>query len=181
MDSGYSSLARWCSQEAAAARRAVIIQGATGGVDYASVRPELVRRLAALDAALAAAVELPGLYANPEWAAVKLDGWAALLAPMAPAAVPASPGPKRRRATKPGKVCPLTGCQAETVQIVGECKGDIAAAARRLGKNRKTVEESYKVGLTKLGKAAVKHKTHLFARDRRGQADVTDGDDLRKR
>jgi predicted DNA-binding protein (UPF0251 family) len=76
---------------------------------------------------------------------------------------------------------PLTSNQAETVQIVGECKGNIAEAARRLGRNRKTVEETYRAAMTKLGKTVVRSKTrtHLFSRDRRGQEDVADGDDQR--
>lgn len=89
--------------------------------------------------------------------------------------------PIRRRATKPRKPIPLTPRQAEVIQIVGELKGDIAAAARKLGRDRKTVDEIYKAGMKKLGKEAVRHKTRTLARDRRGQDDIADGDDCRRR
>jgi hypothetical protein len=90
------------------------------------------------------------------------------------------PARRTRRGTKPRKPRPLTGRQVEAVQVVGECKGDIAKAAKRLGLHRKTVAESYKAGLTKLGKVAVKHGTRLFPRDRRGQEDIAEGDDTRR-
>ena len=53
----------------------------------------------------------------------------------------------------------------------------MAAAARRLGKDRKTVEEAYRNGLDKLGKEAYwqnkKTKTRLLTRDRREQETVS--------
>jgi hypothetical protein len=89
--------------------------------------------------------------------------------------------PIRRRPGTVKKLRRLTIPQTEAVQIVGECKGNIAEAARRLGKNRKTVEEAYKAGLKKLGKQAVRSrdKTRLFARDRRGQDCISEDDDRR--
>jgi hypothetical protein len=86
--------------------------------------------------------------------------------------------PKRRRrpttATKP-----LTEIQAEVVQIVGECKGNVAEAARRRGRDRKTVDEEYKAALKKLGKSVVKATTQPLPKDRRGQENITDGDNRR--
>jgi hypothetical protein len=85
--------------------------------------------------------------------------------------------PKRKRkrtSDKPRKPRPLTATETETIQIVGECKGNVAAAARRLGKDRKTVEESYRTGLGKLGKEAYRYKTRLLPRDKRGQEVISD-------
>ena len=87
-----------------------------------------------------------------------------------------------RRAVRSRKPRPLTPRQVEVVQVVGECKGNVAAAARRLGRDRKTVEESYRAGMTKLGKTVYhsRDKTLLLARDRRGQETVSEGDDRRR-
>ena len=74
---------------------------------------------------------------------------------------------------------PLTPRQVEVMQIVAECKGDLAEAARRLGLDRKTVMQHYTAAEKKLGKAAVKHATCALPRDRRGQAHVAEGDDRR--
>jgi DNA-binding CsgD family transcriptional regulator len=95
---------------------------------------------------------------------------------------PASKPKRTRRPSRARKPRPLTPRQTEVVQIVGECKGDIAEAARRLGKNRKTVEEAYRAGMTKLGKTVYhsKGKTRLLARDRRGQENISEGDDQRR-
>ena len=87
-------------------------------------------------------------------------------------------GRKRKRAgDKPRKPRPLTATETETIQIVGECNGNVAAAARRLGKDRKTVEESYRNGLKKLGKEAYwqskKTKARLLTRDKRGQETIS--------
>ena len=106
-----------------------------------------------------------------------------------PPAVPAPPATvegkgnrttRRRRAGTDRKPRPLTARQAEVIQIVGECKGNVAKAAERLGLHRKTVAEAYKAGLAKLGKTVVKHATRLFPRDRRGQDDVSEADDMRR-
>jgi hypothetical protein len=68
----------------------------------------------------------------------------------------------------------LTPIQAEIVQIVGEFKGNIAAAARQLVKDRKTVAESYRAAMGKLGKSVVsRDKTQLLPRDKRGQESVS--------
>lgn len=87
----------------------------------------------------------------------------------------------RRRRGVTQKLRPLTARQAEVIQIVGECKGNIAKAAEKLGRNRKTIDEAYRAGMAKLGKQVIrsKDKTRLFARDRRGQYDVSSDDDQR--
>ena len=96
---------------------------------------------------------------------------------------PARKKPKRaRRPSKPRKPRPLTPRQAEVIQIVGECKGSIAEAAKRLGRDRKTVEEAYRAGMAKLGKTVYRSrdKTRLLPRDKRGQEAVSQEDDLRR-
>jgi DNA-binding CsgD family transcriptional regulator len=95
---------------------------------------------------------------------------------------PASKPKRTRRRSRARKARPLTPRQTEVVQIVGECKGNIAEVARRLGKNRKTVEEAYRAGMTKLGKTVYHStdKTRLLARDRRGQENIGEGDDQRR-
>ena len=91
------------------------------------------------------------------------------------------PKPRKRASGKPRKPRPLTCIETETMQIVGECKGNIAAAARRLGKDRKTVEQAYRNGLSKVGKEAYwqnkRAKTRLLARDKRGQEAVSTDDE----
>ena len=91
--------------------------------------------------------------------------------------------PKRKRASdKPRKPRPPTLRQLEVIQIVGECIGNLSAAARKLGRDRKTIEGSYRAGMMKLGKTVYnsKDKTRLLARDRRGQATVSEDDDRRR-
>ncbi len=73
----------------------------------------------------------------------------------------------------------LTPKQVEAAQIVGECKGSIADAARRLGKNPKTIRQHYNAAMEKMGKTAVKHATHALPADRRGQANIAEGQDRR--
>lgn len=90
---------------------------------------------------------------------------------------PAARFPKRRnrQSAKPRTV---TAAQAEAVQMVGECKGSLAEAARRLGKNRKTVEQHYIAGLRNANICAAvldqKPKKRNLPHDKRGQAIVTD-------
>ena len=86
---------------------------------------------------------------------------------------------RSRRPSKTSKPRKLTTLQTEAIQIVGEYKGNIAEAARRLNKDRKTIEEAYKSGLAKLGKVAVQRGTRTFPRDRRGQVDLGQDDDRR--
>jgi hypothetical protein len=90
--------------------------------------------------------------------------------------------PKRRRKFGTQKPRPLTTRQVEVVEIVGECRGNVAEAARRLGRDRKTIEETYRAALAKLGKSVYwnRNKTRLLTRDCRGQEDVADIDDQRR-
>ncbi len=87
---------------------------------------------------------------------------------------------RKKRGGKSRKPRPPTARQTEVIQIVGECKGNLAEAARRLGRNRKTIEETYRAGLARLGMVAVWHDTKLLPRDRRGQAAVSADDDGRR-
>lgn len=86
---------------------------------------------------------------------------------------------KKTKQRKPGKTIPLTEKQLEAVHIVGECKGNIAEAARRIGKDHKTVKQHYDAGMKKMGKAAVTHKSHSMPKDRRDQENITKEDDRR--
>ena len=88
---------------------------------------------------------------------------------------------RNRHGERSRKPSPLTQRQAEVIQVVGECKGNIAQAARQLGRDRKTIEQTYRAGMEKLGKTVIqsKDKTRLFSRDKRGQALVSDADDRR--
>jgi hypothetical protein len=74
---------------------------------------------------------------------------------------------KRRPAVKQ-----MTPTQALTFQMVAECEGNIAKAARLLGKDRKTVAQSYEEGLAKVGRGTAKAATKRLSRDKRGQVEV---------
>jgi DNA-binding CsgD family transcriptional regulator len=91
--------------------------------------------------------------------------------------------PRRRPRRGGQKVRPLTGKQAEAVHIVGECGGNIAEAARRLGVNAKTVRQHYSAAMAKLGRAAGRQHARptRLARDRRGQENLAEGNDVRRR
>jgi predicted DNA-binding protein (UPF0251 family) len=87
--------------------------------------------------------------------------------------------PRRRRRMTDAPPRPLTAKQTEAVQIVGECKGNLAEAARRLGIDRATLKERYEAASEKLGKRAVKHATKSLPTDRRGQENLSRYDDRR--
>lgn len=97
----------------------------------------------------------------------------------APKGGPGTPRKRRRRKTDAAPR-PLTPKQTEVVQIVGECKGNLAEAARRLGIDRATVEEYYEAANKKLGKQAVKHATRNLPTDKRGQDNLSSDDDQRR-
>lgn len=94
-----------------------------------------------------------------------------------------APKKKRRRKRRPPldkDIRPLTDRQTEVVQIVGECKGNFAEAARRMCLNRKTVKEHYDTAMAKLGLAGVRNpakqlkpKTQRLPEDRRGQVNIS--------
>lgn len=90
----------------------------------------------------------------------------------------ANKGGKRRR-KRQSKPNPPTDKEVEALYTVGECKGNIAEAARRLGKHRKTVQEQSQAALRKTGVRAsmMKPKTESISSDRRGQADIAGNDD----
>ncbi len=129
----YSSVAGWCSQQAALARRAVTVRGAAGAAScpYASVRDELVRRLRTIDAPLAAGVEAAPLYANPDWAAVKLDGWAARLAQLAAVAARGNEGPALCQGS--GKRLPEASVSARVVNLFMVRPEAVGWSAREIG------------------------------------------------
>ena len=81
------------------------------------------------------------------------------------------PQKKRRRQREPSE---LTDKQLEAAQIVGQHKGNIAAAARALGKDYKTVQQHYERAMEKMGKNVLpKPKTRSLSRDKRGQEMIT--------
>jgi hypothetical protein len=85
------------------------------------------------------------------------------------------PKRSRRRRTGEMKITPLTEKQVEAVQLIGEHKGNIAAAARSAGKSPAAMKKLYDKANRKLGKKAIeKIKTQRLPKDQRGQAMVAD-------
>ena len=80
----------------------------------------------------------------------------------------------RTRKRQSNKVRPLTERQVEVMQLVGEYKGNLAAVARQMGLNHKTVRQHYKAAMNKLGQKSLKHPTTRLPTDRRGQVNVAD-------
>ncbi len=118
-----------------------------------------------------------------QWLNARLSPTPAECAPEAPACDGKTP-PKRQgggRKRKSSVERKLTGKQLEASQIVAECKGDIAEAARRLGKDAKTVRQHYNAAMKKMGRIAVKHATQKLPLDRRGAANLSEADDMRHR
>ena len=93
---------------------------------------------------------------------------------------PPSKAKSRKRSRTLPKDRELTAKQVEAVQVFGECKGNKAAAARRLGIDRSSLAERLDRAWEKLGKRATKHATKAIPRDRRGQAHVSAEDDRRQ-
>jgi hypothetical protein len=82
---------------------------------------------------------------------------------------------RKRRRQSGKKLAPLTPEQLEAVQLVGEHKGNMAAAARAAGKSRTAMQKLYDKAMSKLGKKAVdKIKTQALPLDKREQVDVPD-------
>lgn len=109
--------------------------------------------------------EMPRL----QWAELKASPQAVSITPLKR---------RRRRAERPAK--PLTAKQTEALQIVGECKGNLAEAAGRLGIDRKSLKERYDTALKKLGRTHLKYVTEQIRQDLRGQANVAEEDDRRR-
>ena len=84
---------------------------------------------------------------------------------------------KRRRGDTSGRKA--TERQLEAFVMVQECDGNIAEAARRLGRDRKTVAEHYKKALERGCESIKRPKTRALPRDRRGQSAVAVEDDRR--
>jgi hypothetical protein len=83
-------------------------------------------------------------------------------------------GRKPRSRTLVSERCP-TPAETEALYAYGECKGNVAAAARRLGKDRSTVAEQIKKGLAKVGKTSKREYLKSIGKlpaDRRGQVDI---------
>lgn len=89
----------------------------------------------------------------------------------------------RRRRSRRSSPKKLTEIQRKTLEVVGDCKGNKSKAAKRLGKDRKTVVEAYEAALRILGLDPVtygKTNKRTYYRDSRGQDDVADIDDQRR-
>jgi hypothetical protein len=63
------------------------------------------------------------------------------------------------------------------VHLVGEHKGNIAAAARAAGKSPAAMRKLYIKATAKLGKKAVKHATQRLPIDSRGQETIATEED----
>jgi predicted DNA-binding protein (UPF0251 family) len=93
-------------------------------------------------------------------------------------APPVAERPRKRRRKAPKQPVPLTPRQAEAVHLVGEHKGNMAAAARAAGVSRPAIEKLYRKAMGKLGKKAVeKIKTQALPIDKRGQVNLAANDE----
>lgn len=83
---------------------------------------------------------------------------------------------RRRRRTLPSERS-LTPNECETMQAVSDANGNVAEAARTLGKHYSTVREQYTKALGKLSKSAKKQfiKTLGLPTDSRGQSTISEG------
>lgn len=73
---------------------------------------------------------------------------------------------KARKRRPSSRHATITDVQAHTLQIVGECNGNFAEAARKLGKDQKTVREAYEAGMRKLGAQTAKTLNQLRRTER---------------
>jgi hypothetical protein len=106
-----------------------------------------------------------------------LRGHAASLRAECDGARPAGGGAgKRRRRQANRPPVPLTEKQVEAMELVGQHKGDVAAAARAAGKSRAAMMKLYGKALKKLGrKAPPAHRTQRLPTDIEGQDVVAAG------
>jgi hypothetical protein len=89
--------------------------------------------------------------------------------------------PKRRRRRETDGTRPLTVKQTQAVQLYGELKGNFTAVGKRMGVSRQMAEKHYNRAMKKLGKRAMpNHKTATLPTDKRGQANIVDGEDRRE-
>jgi len=86
-----------------------------------------------------------------------------------PENVKAARGKKPRR-TGSRKPRPVTARQAEAMERVGECKGDVTKAAKSMGVTPKTVRELLSAGYAKLGKSATAYLAKLRQQARKEKA-----------
>ncbi len=81
---------------------------------------------------------------------------------------------KRRRQAAKGPT-PITSKQTEALQLVGEHKGNVTAAAKAAGISRTAMTNRYNKALAKLGKKAVKQiKTQALPTDHHGHSTIPD-------
>lgn len=90
--------------------------------------------------------------------------------------------PRPRRRNRKATTTPsLTVRQVEAVRLHGDCEGNIAEVARRMGIGRKTAEEHIRKGYKVLGKdVPEKASTRSIPSDNRGQANLSAKDDKRR-
>jgi hypothetical protein len=107
-----------------------------------------------------------------------LEWWGQLLAALGSEKKPRKRNGKKRRRVTARKPTPLTAKQTEAIQLVGENKGNVSAAARAAGKSRQAMQKLYEKGMRKLGRSAapLKRKTEQLPIDKRGQ-DVVLGEE----
>ncbi len=99
---------------------------------------------------------------------------AALLATQSTSTLKSQRKRKRRRQSVK-KIVPITARQLEAAQLVGEHKGNVAAAAAAVGISRTAMKKRYDKAMGKLGKKAMDMvKTQSLPTDSRGQIDVPD-------
>ena len=71
--------------------------------------------------------------------------------------------------------------QLEAVQLFGDCEGNIAETGRRIGVDRKTVEQHITAAFEKMGKSVPNiARTKRLQKDNRGQEHLSDDDDHRQ-
>lgn len=88
--------------------------------------------------------------------------------------------PRRRRKSN-RKTRPLTAKESEALQIIGDYKGNVSAAALQLRITRQALKKRYDKAHKKLGTMPMlKAKTKSLPTDKRGQANISESDDRRE-
>jgi DNA-binding CsgD family transcriptional regulator len=93
-----------------------------------------------------------------------------------------TPKPKKMKPRRPRQPGDLTVRQVEILALVGECNGNLAAAARKLGVSRATVQQSYRRAMEITGAKdyrdrKLKSRGRALPHDARGQEIVPDDDE----